>query len=80
MYMEPGELRTAVHNVTGQITRFSHVASQVIDQNADPIYRNGMMVYVAQMQKRELLLTQKLFTIVELFEHFLNIRIVLKFL
>ena len=51
MYTDGQAVADATRAVIGQARRIAQLTGGVVDAHEDPLYRNGMMVYVTQLNK-----------------------------
>lgn len=55
-YLEDGDefnLESSVKSVVGRARRVCQMAERIISGHKDPLYRNGLLVFVKQLQKGE---------------------------
>ena len=48
---DPGGLSTVVQSLVGRSRRVAQVAERIVDSHDDPVFRNGLMVYIKQLRK-----------------------------
>ena len=53
MVSEPDLLSEAANNILGRCKRVLHVARQHRDKNEDAVYRNGLQIFINQVENGE---------------------------
>ena len=50
---DPGGFTHMIQSLVGRSCRVAQVAERIVDGHDDPLFRNGLMVYITQLRKGE---------------------------
>ena len=50
---DPGGFTHMIQSLVGRSRRVAQVAERIVDGHDDPLFRNGLMVYITQLRKGE---------------------------
>lgn len=65
-------LGSSVKSVIGRARRVCQMAERIISGHKDPLYRNGLLVFVKQLQKGDENISKLVMYIVKTFHHYNN--------